>query len=398
MTNLPNIILKPGREKSVLQKHPWIFSGAIAKIDGSLSPGEIIRLLDSRKKFLAYGYYNKASQIAARILEWDESRTIDADWWHEKIAGSIERRKRLADDSRTDSYRLIFGESDLLPGLIVDKYADFLVVQFLTAGIEKVKQLVIDTLNDLLKPKGIYERSDAEIRKLEGLSVSKGIAKGENPPDRLIIHENGLCFNVDIVGGHKTGHYLDQRENRLAVGKFAAGLDILDCFCYTGAFSIYALANEANSVTLLDSSKAALSLAENNFNLNNLSVEKMRFIEADVFEASRRMAQDSRKFDMIILDPTKFASSKTHLNKALAGYKDINMQAIKLLKPGGILVSFSCSGAVSPESLKIALFWAATDTGKMAQMMEKLGQPSDHPILLSFPESEYLKGYICKIL
>jgi 23S rRNA (cytosine1962-C5)-methyltransferase len=398
MNDLANIVLKPKREKSVGQKHPWIFSGAIAKIEGSPSPGEIIRLLDSQKHFLAYGYYNRVSQIMVRILEWDEALQIDENWWARKIAESIARRQNLADDSRTDSYRLIFGESDLLPGLIVDRYSDYLVAQFLTAGTEKAKPVIIAALNEIMKPSGIYERSDADIRKLEGLSSSGGILAGIAPPDKLQITEYGHQFNIDIVGGHKTGHYLDQRENRFEAGKLAAKLDILDCFCYTGAFSVYSLANNAKSVTLLDSSNAALNLAKENINSNRLPIEKARFIEADVFEYLRKLSHGGQTYDMIILDPPKFAASKAHLKKALSAYKDINMQAIKLLRPGGILVSFSCSGAVSAESLKIALFWAATDTNRSVQIIKTLGQASDHPILLSFPESEYLKGYICKAL
>lgn len=391
-----NIILKAGREKSVLQKHPWIFSGAIANIEGAPSPGQIIRLLDFRKKFLAYGYYNRASQIAVRILEWDELKPIDDNWWLSKVADSIARRHKLADDTNTDSYRLVFGESDLLPGLIVDKYSDYIVVQFLTAGVEAVKPMIILALVELLKPAGIYERSDADIRSLEGLQAASGLLAGTNPPDKLEIKEHSIRYLIDIAGGHKTGHYLDQRENRLVIRKYAANLDILDCFCYTGGFSINALAGNANSVTLVDSSKAALNIARVNLEQNSQVDNKAQFIESDVFDFLRKTAQSGKLFDMIILDPPKFAASKAHLKKALSAYKDINMFAIKLLKPGGLLISFSCSGIVTAESLKVVLFWASTDTNRPIQIIEKLGQPPDHPILLSFPESEYLKGYICR--
>jgi 23S rRNA (cytosine1962-C5)-methyltransferase len=395
---LNNIILKAGREKSVLQKHPWIFSGAIANIEGTVSPGEIIRLLDFRKKFLAYGYYNRASQIAVRILEWDESKRVDDAWWKSKIADSFGRRRLLAENGDTDSYRLIFGESDLIPGLVVDKYSDFLVAQFLTSGVEAIKPMIISALVELFKPSGIYERSDADIRSLEGLSTANGLLAGINPPDKLEIKEHDRRFVIDIAGGHKTGHYLDQRENRRAIRKYTTNIDVLDCFCYTGGFSINALAGGANSVTLVDSSKAALNMAQTNIELNGLLDDKVQFIESDVFEFLRKADQSGKSYDMIILDPPKFAASKAHLKKALSAYKDINMRAIRILKPGGLLVSFSCSGIVSAESLKIALFWASTDAGKSVQIIQKLGQPSDHPILLSFPESEYLKGYICRVL
>jgi len=388
---LKSIILKAGREKSVLQKHPWIFSGAISNIEGTISPGEIIRLLDFRKRFLAYGYYNQASQIAVRILEWDETKRVDDAWWISKMADSIGRRRIFAENEDTDSYRLIFGESDLLPGLIVDKYSDFLVAQFLTAGVEATKPTIISALLELLKPSGIYERSDADIRSLEGLSTANGLLAGKNPPDKLEIKEHDTRFMIDIAGGHKTGHYLDQRENRLAIRKYTANIDILDCFCYTGGFSVNALTGGANSVTLVDSSKTALNMAQVNIELNGLLDDKVRFIESDVFEFLRKTDQSEKSYDMIILDPPKFAASKAHLKKALSAYKDINMHAIKI-------VSFSCSGIVTAESLKIALFWASTDAGKPVQIVEKLSQPSDHPILLSFPESEYLKGYICKVV
>lgn len=398
MNNIRSVILKAGREKSVLQKHPWIFSGAIAKVESALSPGEIIRLLDFRNNFLAYGYYNQKSQIAVRILEWDESKSIDDNWWAGKINESIARRRVLSDNLQTNSYRLIYGESDFLPGLIVDKYSDYIVAQFLTAGTEKSKPMIIAAFNEFLRPTGIYERSDADVRALEGLSVSNGLLAGKNPPNNIEISENGNRFLVDIAGGHKTGHYLDQRENRLSVGKFAKNLDILDCFCYSGGFSIYALAGGANSVTLVDSSNTALNMARLNSELNGQSAKKTNFVEADIFEYLRKIAQSGKMYDMVILDPPKFAASKAHLKKALSAYKDINMYAMKIIKPGGLLVSFSCSGIVSAESLKVALFWAATDAGRPVQIIGKLGQPSDHPILLSFPESEYLKGYICRVL
>jgi 23S rRNA (cytosine1962-C5)-methyltransferase len=396
--NAVDIILKTGREKSVLQRHPWLFSGAIARVDGNPSPGETVRLLDFRKNFLAYGYYNQVSQIAVRVLEWDESNLVDDSWWESKIAASIGRREKLANDKNTDSYRLIFSESDFLPGLVVDKYSDYLSTQFLTAGADALKPVIISALNALLKPVGIYERSDAEIRLLEGLPSANGLLIGKNPPDKFEISENSIRYLIDIAGGHKTGHYLDQRENRLKIRHYSAGLDILDCFCYTGGFSINALTGGANSVTLVDSSKAALNMAQANIELNGLPGDKARFVESDVFDFLRESAKSGKLYDMVILDPPKFASSKAHLKKALSAYKDINMYALKVLKPGGILVSYSCSGIVSAEALKVALFWASIDADKPVQIIEKLCQTLDHPILLSFPESEYLKGYICKVL
>ena len=398
MTELPNIILKPTREKSVVQKHPWIFSGAIAKIEGNPASGAIIRLIDSRRQFLAYGYYNPVSQIAVRILEWAEDNRINADWWNIRIAASIARRNNLDSNPQTDSYRLVFGESDLLPGLIVDKYADYLVIQCLTSGTEQTKQMIVSALNEQVKPTGIYERSDSDIRALEGITPAVGTLTGKNPPEKLEICENNNRFFANIAGGHKTGHYLDQRENRLIAADLAPGLNILDCFCYTGAFSIYALAKGANSVTMVDSSKPALTIAHENIFLNNLLIDKAQFVEADTFEYLRQVLAAGKTYDLIILDPPKFAASKTHLKKAMAAYKDINMLAMRILKRNGTLITFSCSGAVSAESLKIALFWAATDANRFVQIIERLGQGSDHPVLLSFPESEYLTGFICRVL
>jgi len=392
-----NIILKKGREKSVANRHPWLFSGAIGKVEGKPEPGGIVRVCDSENRFMAYGYYNSKPQIQVRLLDWDENAVIDDAWWHNKIAYSIARRRKLAEDNSTDSYRLVFGESDGLPGLIVDKYADYLVLQSLTAGIDRVKQTIVDTLNDLIKPSGIYERSDADIRKIEGLNPNSGVLYGDKPPLPVVIIENGLKFNIDIIGGQKTGFYLDQRGNRLKTTGSASDLDILDCFCHTGAFSVYALSAKAKSVTMVDSSADCLELARQNIELNNLDIEKTSFVKGDVFEILRKYRDTNQRFDMIILDPPKFAKSKSHLKKALSGYKDINMLAMANLKPGGLLATFSCSGAVSSETLKTVLFWAAVDTGKQAQIIDEFHQGSDHPRLATFPEADYLGGFLCRI-
>jgi len=398
MTQIPTIILKPNRDKTARQKHPWIFSGAIARVEGNPDAGAIVRVLDSKRQFVAFGYYNSSSQIAVRLLEWTENIPVDENWWETKLADSIKRRGSLDVDPQTDSYRLVFGESDLLPGLIVDKCADFLVIQCLTAGIENIKPIIVEALEELVKPSGIYERSDVEVRALEGLPQSAGLLAGKEPPEHVAIKENGFNFFVDLRNGHKTGFYLDQRDNRLVVGDIVEGKDVLDCFCYTGAFSIYALAMNARSVTLVDSSGPALATAELNLKLNGLESYKSSFIEADVFEYLRLLANAGKKYDVIILDPPKFASSKNQLKNALAGYKDINLMAMRLLKPEGFLATFSCSGAVFLETLKTVVFWAAKDAGRFIQVVKILSQGPDHPVLASFPESEYLKGLICRAL
>ncbi|MCP4583383.1 MAG: class I SAM-dependent rRNA methyltransferase [candidate division Zixibacteria bacterium] len=392
-----NIILKKGREKSVANYHPWLFSGAIGKAEGKPQPGEIVRVCDREKRFLAYGYYNSKPQIQVRLLDWTENAEIDEAWWHNKIAYSIARRRSLADDDTTDSYRLIFSESDGLPGLIVDRYADFLVLQSLTAGIVRVKQTIVEALTEQLKPSGIYERSDADIRKIEGLASSTGVLCGDKPPLPLVIAENGLKFYADITGGQKTGFYLDQRMNRLKTTGYASGLHILDCFCHTGAFSVYALRSKAKSVTMVDSSADCLELAGRNIELNNLEIGKTDLVKADVFDILRQYRDTNRRFNMIILDPPKFAKSKSQLKKALAGYKDINMLAMSILKPGGLLATFSCSGAVDNETLKTVLFWAAVDTDKQVQIIDDFHQGPDHPRLATFPEADYLGGFLCRI-
>jgi 23S rRNA (cytosine1962-C5)-methyltransferase len=392
------ISLKKGRDKSVRNYHPWLFSGAIAKVDGNPEPGEIVGVSDHKGDFLAYGYYNAQSQIQVRILEWRENIVIDDAWWYEKIARAVDRRRKFALDKTTDSYRLIYSESDGLPGLIVDKYADYLVLQSSTAGIDKAKDVIVKALVELMKPSGIYERSDVESRQIEGLKEHVGLLYGKSPSTPLAILENGLKFDIDIIAGQKTGFYLDQRYNRNLVAGCANGLDILDCFCHTGAFSVYALKAGAQSVTLIDSSDDCLQQARHNIEINDLDLKQAEFIKADVFDQLRLMQQSRQKYDMVILDPPKFAKSRTHLKQALAGYKDINMLAINILKPGGLLATFSCSGIVDSATLKTVLFWAAVDTGRHVQIIADLHQGEDHPRLATFPEADYLNGFLCRII
>ncbi len=352
---------------------------------------------DSDNNFIAYGYYNSKSQISVRLLEWDEKTAIDDDWWREKLDASIARRERLISNSGTDSYRLVYSESDMLPGLIVDRYGEYIVIQILSSGIERVKDIIVSHLEKSLSPTGIYERSDVDVRKLEGLGQHKGLLAGSEPPEYITINENNHQFKVNIKSGQKTGFYLDQRDNRQAAAEFANGRDILDCFCHSGAFSVYALANGAKSATLLDSSAASLAIANENIKLNKLD-QPVEYICGDVFNTLRQMKDDGRKFDMIILDPPKFAPTKNDLKKALSAYKDINMSAMNILNPNGILATFSCSGAVDSQTLQTVLFWASTDAGKEIQVIRKLSQGIDHPVRVSFPESEYLKGYICRVM
>jgi 23S rRNA (cytosine1962-C5)-methyltransferase len=395
---MQTVTLKPGRDKTARQRHPWIFSGALAKKPSKVDPGEIVRITSHKDEFIAYGYFNSRSQIAVRLLEWNENHPVDMDWWHSKIRESVQRRADLMTGGATDTCRLVFGEADFLPGLIVDKYAAFLVVQALTAGIERVKKDLLPVLIDLLHPDGIFERSDSETRALEGLDESGGVLAGVEPPELLTISENGLKFQANIKSGQKTAFYIDQRDNRKEASTLARGCHLLDCFSYSGAFSVYCLKGGAKSATLVDSSSHGLELARANLKANQLDTAAVDFVQEDVFEALRRYRREGRYFDMIILDPPKFAPTKSSLKKALSAYKDINLQAAHLLKPGGILMTFSCSGAVDLQTLQTVLFWASADSGRQIQILKTLSQGRDHPRLATFPESEYLKGFVCRIV
>jgi 23S rRNA (cytosine1962-C5)-methyltransferase len=389
---MPSITLKPQREKSLLRRHPWIFSGAIAQVDGNPKSGETVDIFDSKGDFLAKAAYSPQSNIRARTWTWlDEA--VDADFLHRKLDTAIRRRSSFAD---TDAYRLFHAESDGIPGLIVDRYGEVLVIQMLTAGAEYWKETLADLLIELTAIENIYERSDVDVRTLEGLEPRSGVLRGK-PSKKLIIQEYGIKFNVDIAHGHKTGFYLDQSENRNLVGQLAKDRDVLNCFCYTGGFSIHTAAGGAKSVTSIDSSGDALKLGVENAALNGQASSSHEWIEGDVFKELRTFRDSRRNFDMIILDPPKFAPTKFQVEKAARGYKDINLLAFKLLRPGGILVTFSCSGGVDAYLFQRIVAGAALDAGVDAQIVKELRQGPDHPIALSFPEGAYLKGFICRI-
>ena len=389
---MPSITLKPQREKSLLRRHPWIFSGAVAQVDGNPGSGETIDIFDSKGNFLAKAAYSPQSNIRARTWTWlDEP--VDADLLRRRLDTAIRRRSTFVN---TDAYRLVHAESDGLPGLIVDRYGEVLVMQILAAGTEYWKETLADLLVELTGIKDIYERSDADVRALEGLEPHSGILRG-TPPEKLVIQEYGLKFNVDIAHGHKTGFYLDQSESRHLIGQLAKERDLLNCFCYTGGFSIHAVAGGAKSVTSIDSSGNALMLGAENAQLNDQPAQIHEWIEGDVFKELRTFRDSRRDFDMIILDPPKFAPTKFQVEKAARGYKDINLLAFKLLRPGGILVTFSCSGGVDAYLFQKIVAGAALDAGVDAQIVKELRQGADHPIALNFPEGAYLKGMICRI-
>lgn len=393
------LVLRHGREKPVLNRHPWIFSGAISRIEGEPQPGDLVHIAGSQGAPIATAYFNPRSQIRARILSWDPAGPIDADFWRILLARAIQGRELLDLQPETTAYRLVNAEADGLPGLIVDRYGDYLVVQCLTLGIDQRKDLLFDLLMELLSPLGIYERSDVDVRQKEGLPQTSGTRRGQEPPAELVVLENALSFLVDVHHGHKTGFYLDQRDNRTAVGRpeLFNGRDVLNVFSYTGAFGVYAAHNGAQRITNIDSSATALELAERNIALNGFSRPDDQYIAGDAFEVLRYYREEGEQFDVIILDPPKFAHTQGGVDRATRGYKDLNWLALRLLRPGGLLVTFSCSGLVSADLFQKVIFGAAVDAHRDVQIMQHLGQAADHPILLSFPESAYLKGLLCRV-
>jgi len=388
------IILKQGRERSLLRRHPWIFSGAIHPMDEELASGSTVDLLSSDKKYLARASYSPSSKIRARAWTF-EDEVVDREFFRRKIQSSLAIRQKLKVESQTSAYRLIYAESDGIPGIIVDKYNDMLVLQSLTAGSEYWKETFADLLLEETGLTTIYERSDADVRELEGLEPKVGLLRGELSSFVFTITENNLLFKVNLQSGHKTGFYLDQRNNRLRARELAKDKDVLDCFCYTGSFSVNALAGGAESVLSVDSSADALELCKENIALNDLSLDKHNAIEGDVFQLLRKFRDENRSFDIIILDPPKFAPTAAHAEKATRGYKDINLLAFKLLRHGGILITFSCSGGIDAGLFQKIVAGSALDAGVEAQIIEHLSQGADHPVSLHFPEGAYLKGLVC---
>ena len=389
-----NVILKPGREKSLLRRHPWIFSGAIQQADANIASGATVDLLSSDKQFLARASYSPHSQIRARVWTFEEE-VVDGEFFRKRIQATLKTRRRLNVERQSNAYRLIYAESDYIPGLIVDRYGDILVLQALTAGSEYWKETFADLLLEETGLSTLYERSDADVRELEGLQPKVGILHGAIPDPQVTIHEHNLKFSVNLQSGHKTGSYLDQRANRLRVRELAKDKDVLDCFCYTGGFTVNALAGGAKSVLSVDSSGEALELCKQNVALNDLPVTHHASLEGDVFQVLRKFRDENRSFDMIILDPPKFAPTAAHADKATRAYKDINLLAFKLLRANGILVTFSCSGGVDSALFQKIVAGAALDAGVEAQIAEHLSQGPDHPVSLHFPEGAYLKGLIC---
>jgi 23S rRNA (cytosine1962-C5)-methyltransferase len=391
------LFLKPGREKSVLHKHPWIFSGAIERVTGEPGVGETVEIRSSEGKFLARAAYSLTSQIRARIWSWVEAEEIDVDFLRHRLAAAIGSRERLLADPGTTALRLVHAESDGLPGLVVDRYGDVLVMQCLSTGADLWRNELAAILANLTGCRSVYERSDVDVRGLEGLPPRIGPLYGPDLDGPLEILENGLKFQVDVRTGHKTGFYLDQHRNRRRLQDFSGGKSVLNCFCYTGGFSVYALAGGAKSVVSVDSSAGALEMARENLRINGLDEARSWWEEADVFEYLRGQRDRAAKYDLIVLDPPKFAPTISHAEKAARAYKDINLLAFKLLKPGGHLFTFSCSGGVSADLFQKIVAGAALDAGVDAKIIDYMHQGEDHPVSLHFPEGAYLKGLICQV-
>jgi 23S rRNA (cytosine1962-C5)-methyltransferase len=386
------VVLKRGREKPVRNRHPWIFSGAIARLEGEAEDGDLVRVVDSREGYLATGYLNRRSQIAVRLLTWDAQQEVDGLFWRQRLERAIGARGPRAPERGT---RLVYAESDRLPGLVVDAYGPWLVMQCLTLGMARRRDEMVSLLAELVEPAGIYARDDAEVRLQEGLPLETGLLWGAAPPERIEIGEHGHRFLVDVRQGHKTGFYLDQSENRRRTAAYCAAAEVLNAFAYSGAFGVYAAAAGARAVTNVDSSAQALALAADNVALNGLWPQEM--VVDDVFQVLRRYRDEGRRFDLIVLDPPKFASSQAEVMAATRGYKDINLLALQLLRAGGFLVTFSCSGRVSADLFQKVVFGASVDAGRHVQILEWLAQAPDHPVLLTFPESAYLKGLLCRV-
>lgn len=393
---MKRILLKPGREKSLLRRHPWIFSGAIAR-ECDAAAGETISVCNQQGTPLAIAAWSPHSQIRARIWSFDPEQTIDRTFFRQRIAQALQQRREWLADPAGAS-RLVNTESDGLPGLIVDRYADYLVCQFLATGVEYWRDAIVEALQSILPCRGIHERSDADIRNKEGLPPRSGKLSGEPVPERVRIHEAGLYYCVDIQHGHKTGFYLDQRENRLQLAPLCHEAEVLNAFAYTGGFGLRALQGGARHVLNIDSSEQALALLNDNIALNGLDANRSENLCEDVFSSLRRLHREGRQFDIVVLDPPKFVDSKANLTRASRGYKDINRLAFMLLRTGGYLLTFSCSGLLNTELFQKIVADAALDANRTGAIVHHFSQAADHPIRLSFPEGGYLKGLLVRVV
>lgn len=392
------LFLAKGREKSLLRRHPWVFSGAVTRVEGNAASGETIDVCDFQGKWLARAAFSPQSQIRARVWTFDQQEAVDRDFFINRLQTAQQWRTWLAERDDLTGYRLIAGESDGMPGITIDRFQNFIVLQLLSAGAEYQRANLLAALQHCYPECSIYDRSDVAVRKKEGLPLAQGLVLGDEPPALLPIREHGMQILVDIKEGHKTGFYLDQRDSRLAARRFSANAKVLNCFSYTGAFAVSALMGGCEHVISVDTSQAALDVVRQNVELNQLDLSKAEFVRDDVFQLLRKYRDEGRKFDLIIMDPPKFVENKSQLAGACRGYKDINMLAMNLLNSGGILLSFSCSGLMPIELFQKILADAAIDAGRDVQFIEQYRQAADHPVIASYPEGLYLKGFACRVV
>lgn len=392
-----SIYLVKGREKSLRRRHPWIFSRGIDRVEGKPELGETVDVYDNKGEWLARGAYSPQSQIRVRVWTFNKNEAIDVNFFVNRLNAAQSLRDVLAARDGLTGYRLIAAESDGLPGITIDRYQDYLVCQLLSAGAEAQRDVLIEALRQCYPSCNIYERSDVSVRKKEGLKQRTGVLHGEEPPKFVTIEENGVKINVDIVGGHKTGFYLDQRDSREASVKYVNGKRVLNCFCYTGGFGLYALKGGASEVINVDVSQPALDTAQLNAEINGYPVENAQFVNADVFKLLREYRERGELFDVVIMDPPKFAESKSQLVGACRGYKDINMLAMQILNPGGMLLTYSCSGLMDNGLFQKIIADAALDAHREVQFIERFSQAADHPLDSAYPEGFYLKGFACYV-
>ncbi|MBF0154740.1 MAG: class I SAM-dependent methyltransferase [Magnetococcales bacterium] len=391
------VILKTGRDKSLRRRHPWVFSGAVAEVRGAPRPGETVAILSAKEEHLGWGAYSPTSGIPVRVWSFDPASCVDREFFHRRLLAAIGLRRTLSTLNRSNAWRLVNAESDGLPGLVVDRYGEFLVVQISAAGPEHWRTTLVELLDDIVPGLGIWERSDLEVRRKEGLVPRTGPLSGRHPPSVVEIHEGEVRFWVDVMSGQKSGFYLDQRDNRARVAACASGGKVLNVFSYTGGFGLCALAGGADQITQVDASEAALALARENLALNGHDPARADYLGGNAFDVLRRLRDQGVHFDLVILDPPKFAETAAHLPKAARAYKDINLLGCQLLRPGGTLFTFSCSGHLATDLFCKIVADAALDAGRDARVLERLGAAADHPVALSFPEGEYLKGLVCRV-
>ncbi|NDC76878.1 MAG: class I SAM-dependent rRNA methyltransferase [Chitinophagia bacterium] len=387
------IILRRRIGQRVLGGHPWVFGNEIDKIDDGLADGDIADVMTHEGEFVGRGYVNTQSAIVVRILTRDRGEAVDAAFFHRRISRAWDYRRRLG---YVENCRVVFGEADDLPQLIIDKFNDHLVIQTLALGIDRWKPVIVDALRDIFNPRGIYERNDVPVRELEGLPQQKGFLS--DPFDtRIIVQENGLKFNVDLDKGQKTGYFLDQQDNRRAIRHIAEGADVLGAFCYTGTFELHAAQYGARKVTGLDISAQAVEQARANAVLNGLD-GRCEFVEVNAFDALKAWTKEERRWDVVMLDPPSFARTRGNIEKAVTGYKEINLRGMKLVRPGGFLVTSSCTSVVQPELFLDVIDMAARDARRRLRQVEYRTQSADHPVVRGLENTHYLKFLIVQVL